>query len=238
MKDEALYVVIPAYNEEENIENVINDWYPVVERYGSLESRLVIVDDGSKDATYTIAQKWRETKPLLEVFSKENEGHGATLMWGYRYALDQKADYIFQTDSDGQTTPEEFSEFWENRKQYHIIIGDRSSRKDGWKRVFVARVLRTVIRIMFGVKAQDVNTPYRLMQAETLRGLLGYIPDKCPLTNVVMTAVYLKKEKRVKFIPISFSARQKGTNSINLTKIIKLGMASLREFHQINKSIK
>ena len=46
-----LYIVIPAYNEQDNIDEVVKDWYPVVEKTGP-ESRLVIIDDGSKDATY------------------------------------------------------------------------------------------------------------------------------------------------------------------------------------------
>ena len=52
---EKLYIVIPAYNEEENIEQVVRDWYPVVEGIGG-ESRLVVIDDGSKDSTWAKMQ--------------------------------------------------------------------------------------------------------------------------------------------------------------------------------------
>ena len=53
-----LYIVIPAYNEEENIEQVIEDWYPVIQKHdGSGASRLVIIDDGSKDKTFSIIQQ-------------------------------------------------------------------------------------------------------------------------------------------------------------------------------------
>ena len=48
-----LYIVIPAYNEQDNIELVVNDWYPIIEKHnGNGQSRLVIIDDGSKDSTY------------------------------------------------------------------------------------------------------------------------------------------------------------------------------------------
>ena len=48
-----LYIVIPAYNEQDNIEQVINDWYPVIEKHnGNGQSRLIVIDDGSKDSTY------------------------------------------------------------------------------------------------------------------------------------------------------------------------------------------
>ena len=93
---EKLYIVIPAYNEEENIKQVIDDWYPVVEKYnGNGESRLVIMDDGSKDSTYAIMQEYAKDRPLFHPITKPNGGHGATVLYGYNYALENNADYIF-----------------------------------------------------------------------------------------------------------------------------------------------
>lgn len=137
-----LYIVVPAYNESENIENLINDWYPVVEEHnGNRESRLVIVNDGSKDDTYERLQKLAKTRPLLLPLTKPNGGHGPTVLFGYRYALNQNADYIFQTDSDGQTNPSEFDEFWNNRNNYDAQFGNRTARGDGQQRAFVEKVL-------------------------------------------------------------------------------------------------
>ena len=93
MKDQKLYIVIPAYNEQENIGNVIDEWYPIVEKYnGNQESRLMIIDDGSKDSTFTIIQEYAKTRPLLLPMTKKNSGHGATVLYGYRCALEQGAD--------------------------------------------------------------------------------------------------------------------------------------------------
>ena len=72
MKD-SLYIVIPAYNEEENIVQVIEDWYPVVDARSG-ESRLVIVNDGSKDDTLNVLNKLKETRPKLIVLDKDNGG--------------------------------------------------------------------------------------------------------------------------------------------------------------------
>ena len=95
-----LYIVIPAYNEEENILNVINQWYPVIKAHSAHgTSRLVIIDDGSKDSTYHIMLEASKTRPLLLPITKENSGHGGTVLYGYKYALDNGADYVFQTDS-------------------------------------------------------------------------------------------------------------------------------------------
>lgn len=155
-----LYIVIPAYNEEENIQKVIDEWYPIVEAHQAEgESRLLVIDDGSKDRTYNILCGMKKRYPLLTAISKQNEGHGATLSYGYQYAIEHGADYIFQTDSDGQTRPEEFHEFWEKRKEYDMVIGYRNKRQDGWTRIFVTKTLKLVIAVCFGVTVKDANTP-------------------------------------------------------------------------------
>ena len=109
---DSLYIIIPAYNEEETILDVIHGWYPIIERYhGDGASRLVIINDGSTDHTANILEEAAKTRPLLTTITKENSGHGATVLFGYHFALEHGADYIFQTDSDGQTLPEEFENF-------------------------------------------------------------------------------------------------------------------------------
>ena len=85
-----LYIVIPAYNEQDNIEQVINDWYPIIERHnGAGQSRLVIIDDGSKDSTYEKIKQCAQKRPLLIPLTKQNGGHGATVLYGYKYAAEE-----------------------------------------------------------------------------------------------------------------------------------------------------
>lgn len=89
------YFIIPAYNESEAIQQVLEEWYPVVEHCGQ-ESRLVVIDDGSRDNTYAILTEFAQTHPQVMPVTKPNGGHGATILYGYRYALQQGADYIFR----------------------------------------------------------------------------------------------------------------------------------------------
>lgn len=232
-----LYIVIPAYNERDNIENVVNDWYPVVEKYGT-DSRLVIVNDGSKDDTYDILLKLSETRPQLEPLTKPNGGHGATILYGYDHAIKSGADYIFQTDSDGQTLPSEFDEFWKQREEYDMVIGHRKGRQDGFSRIVVTKTLKLVCRICFHVTITDANTPFRLMKAESLKKEIKYIPENYNLSNVIISVLFIKKGYKVKFIPITFRPRQGGVNSINMKKIFKIGKKALHDFAAINKIIK
>lgn len=232
-----LYIVIPAYNEEANIEAVVNDWYPVVEKIGN-GSKLVIIDDGSKDSTYAKMQELAETRPMFTPVTKANEGHGATVLFGYSYALEAGADYVFQTDSDGQTLPEEFWPFWEKREQYAMVIGHRKGRQDGFSRVFVTKTLKLVCRICFHVTVTDANTPFRLMQAETLKENIKLVPEKFNLSNVILSVIYAKKKQSVLYLPITFRPRQGGVNSINLKKIFKIGKKAFHDFRTINRCLK
>ena len=237
--NEKLYIVIPAYNEEENIRQVIDDWYPVVEAHsGNGLSRLVIIDDGSKDSTYAVMQECAKTRPLFLPMTKPNSGHGATVLYGYHYALKQGADYIFQTDSDGQTLPSEFAPFWEQREQFDMVIGWRNSRQDGASRIFVTKTLKWVVRLCFGVTVTDANTPYRLMKASVLAEYIGLIPENFNLSNVLLSVIYAKKALKVKYIPITFRPRQGGVNSIDLKRIFGIGIQALRDFWQINRSLR
>ena len=136
---DCLYIVIPAYNEEENISRVIEEWYPIVSKHASMgKSRLTIINDGSQDKTGEIARQSMASRPLLEVIDKQNGGHGETVLLGYRHAIEAGADYIFQTDSDGQTDPGQFEEFWEQRGEYSALFGNRADRQYGSFRVFTA----------------------------------------------------------------------------------------------------
>lgn len=232
-----LYIVIPAYNEEENIESVVADWYPVIEKVGG-ESRLVVIDDGSRDSTYKKMQELAKTRPMFTPVTKQNEGHGATVLYGYQYALDAGADYVFQTDSDGQTLPGEFFAFWEKRADYAMVIGHRKGRQDGASRVFVTKTLKLVCRLCFHVTVTDANTPFRLMQAGPLKENIKLVPEKFNLSNVILSVIYAKKKQAVLYLPITFRPRQGGVNSINLKKIFKIGRKALHDFRMINRCLK
>ncbi|MBQ6886200.1 MAG: glycosyltransferase family 2 protein [Lachnospiraceae bacterium] len=232
-----LYIVIPAYNEEANIESVAREWHGVVAKI-SENSRLVIVDDGSKDSTYQILVNLKEDLPQLEPLTKPNGGHGATLLYGYQYALAQGADYIFQTDSDGQTLPSEFPSFWEKRESLDVIIGYRNHRQDGFSRIIVTKTLKLVLRIIFGLKITDANTPYRLMKRETLEQYIEKVPKDFNLSNVMLTVLFLDNKEKMEFIPITFRPRQGGINSINLKKITKIGIQAVKDFRVIKKNMR
>ena len=159
-------------------------------------SRLVIINDGSKDSTYDIMLKLKGTYPLFIPITKPNGGHGSSVLFGYRYAIENKADYIFQTDSDGQTNPDEFEAFCEGRK-------------------FVENVVCFLLRLVFGIKVKDANAPFRLMKTDVIAKYINKLPEHFNLPNIMFTTYFVYFKENVKFIDITFKPRQGGKNSIN-----------------------
>lgn len=231
--EDKLFIVIPAYNEELNIKKVTLDWYNVLVKFGAENSELVIIDDSSTDSTYEILQDLKKDLPHLTVLKKPNSGHGLTLLYGYNYAIEKGADYVFQTDSDNQTVAEEFAPFWDLRFDYDMIIGDRNKRKDGISRLFITKVLKFILFLVFGVIVKDAYTPFRLMNAKILKKYLDKIPENTDFVNVLLSVFFIKYKERVKFIPITFNARYNGKSYISLKNIIKIGARALLVFWKL-----
>ena len=237
---DTLYIVMPAYNEAENIEDVISQWHPVAEQINAEGNicKIIVANDGSKDNTWNILNNLKEKYACLEPLNKQNSGHGATILFLYRYAIEKGATYIFQTDSDGQTNPDEFWVMWKNRDKYDFQIGTRYGRQDGLSRIIVTKTLRVVVWIMFQVWVNDANTPFRLMKSKRLSEILTKIPEDFFLANVAISAIAVKRNERIAWYPITFRPRQGGVNSINLKRIFKIGLQAIGDFKRINKNLK
>lgn len=233
-----LYIVMPAYNEETNIAAVVENWYPKILNTGVSEgARFVIADSGSTDRTHEILENLQKKYPNIEILSQTEKGHGEKLMALYAYAVNEGADYIFQTDSDGQTNADEFDDFWQLRDQYDAILGFRPERGDGMVRAMIEKILCMILRHYFGIRVPDANAPFRLMKASLVRKYLSKLPDNYNLPNVMLTVYFVYFHEDIKFHKISFLPRQHGKNSINLYKIIRIGRQAILDFKKLRPEI-
>jgi len=226
---DSLYIVIPAYNEESNILEVIREWYPLLNST-SEKSKLVIADSGSTDKTHDIIVTMQKELPMLEVISDTERWHGSKLIALYTYAIENNIDYVFQTDSDGQTDPKEFIDFWNHRGEYDGIFGNRTVRGDGTIRAFVESVVCFLLKAYFKVSIPDANAPYRLMRCQTLKKYLYRLPKDYNIPNIMITTFFAYYHENIAFRNITFKPRQGGKNSINIIRIIKIGWKALSDF--------
>ena len=231
-----LYVVLPAYNEEENIETVVKSWRGVLDGKDKA-SRIVIADSGSADRTHEILTTLQKDFSNLVVLSDTGKYHGEKVIALYDYAIKNGADWIFQTDSDGQTSPEEFEAFWNLRVEYDGIFGKRTSRGDGKARAVVENVVCLLLKLYFGVKVPDANAPFRLMKASVVKKYLCRLSSDYNLPNIMMTTYFAYYGEKMAFREISFKPRQGGVNSINIPRIIKIGWKALGDFKKLRKDM-
>lgn len=232
----SLYIVMPAYNEESNIKEVVEAWYPILEGKSD-NSKLVIADSGSTDATHEILVELKRKYPQLDILMNTEKQHGAKVIALYDYAIKNGIDFVFQTDSDGQTNPAEFEDFWNMRNQYDGVFGHRSVRGDGRTRAFIEKVVCFLLKLYFGINVPDANAPFRLMKVDIVKKYLYKMKYDYNLPNIMITTYFVYYKENYAFRAISFKARQGGINSINFPKIVKIGCKALSDFRMLKKEM-
>ena len=233
---DSLYIVMPAYNEEANIEATVRAWYPLIEDKAE-KSRLIVTDSESTDGTHDILTRLQQEFPKLVILSDTLKQHGPKLIALYKYAISNGIDYVFQTDSDGQTNPDEFDAFWQDRDKYDGQFGNRTVRGDGQSRAFVEKVVCILLRMYFGVSIPDANAPFRLMKVSAVERYIERFHEDYNLPNIMITTFFVHYGEHVLFREISFSPRTAGKNSINISKIVKIGIQALRDFRIYKKDM-
>lgn len=233
-----LYIVMPAYNEEANIDATVKSWYPILNMAGE-NSKLIVADSGSTDRTHEILLGLKDFLPKLEILDTNHPGHGPKLIALYQYAIDNGADLIFQTDSDGQTNPAEFEAFLKalNEDDLDAVIGTRPVRGDGKSRAFVEKVVCMLLGLYFGIRVTDANAPFRLMKSEVVAKYLGRFDKHYNLPNIMLTTFFVYYKEKVSFKEISFKQRSAGKASLNIPKITKIGLHALSDFRRFKKGL-
>ena len=225
-------MVLPIYNEQVSLPQVVRDWFSTLDRHAP-RFVLLAIDDGSTDNSKEILDSLaKEYGKRLEVISRPNRGHGQTCIEGYRVALDRGIPYILQIDSDGQSDPRYFPEFWKARDQYDVIYGKRA-RGDGKRRIFASVVLRLLLRLIENVDCVDANVPYRLMNSSACAAKIRALPAEVFLANVAL-AVLLRKDPMLRHgdVPINFPPRLGGEASVPFSKF---AMKGIQLFAQLKK---
>lgn len=218
------YVIIPTYNEVENIE-------PLIERIQALhmpELYPVIVDDNSPDGTGELADKLALSLPQLKVIHRlQDRGRGSAGIEGFKFALREGAEYIIEMDADLSHRPEYIPDMLEAIKGADLVLGSRfvPGGKDidrGPLRRLTTFLARKYIQLMLGVKAKDVTSGFRCFRRKVL---LWIDLDKMISTgpSIVSEILYKAHLKgfRASEIPIIFDDRKKGETKLNLRILLK-----------------
>ena len=228
----SLSVVIPVYNEGLNIENVLNEWNDTFVKL-KINYVFVIVNDGSSDDSL---QKIKNFKFPIILINKHNSGHGRSIRHGYDFITANKiSEFVLQIDSDGQCKSEHFNDFWSIRNDFDAIIGIRKKRGDGVFRSITTNLARILSSLILGIALKDPNTPYRLINTDVLHKSIIKIPPSFDVHNIALTYILTKSKYKIKNPLISFPDRAGGTNSINIVRVVQLGINLLFDLYFLKK---
>ena len=214
--DAKLEIIIPVFNEEDCIEQVIRDVHSsVLARIAG--ARLLVVNDGSNDATPEILDRLAAEFPSLFVMHKKNGGHGDALLYGLARA---RGEYLFIMDSDGQVDPDDFWLLWEKRREAKLVCGYRSKRNDPLHRLFLSRLLRHGNRLLFGKSCSDANVPFKLMTRGFWEGARRHIPNKSLTPSLLLPLYACRAGAAVAEIEIRHLPRKTGTCHIRYFRLL------------------
>ena len=231
-----LAIVMPVYNEEEAISFVLDKW---VREMDALELNYTInpYNDGSKDNSFQVIQsKAQEYPGKVVAHTKQNGGHGPTILLGYREAAVAGYDWVFQIDSDDEMGPEGFAELWNKRNDYDFLVGIRDGRKQALPRKIISAVSRLTVKLFYGRGGiWDVNTPYRLMRVSVFAEIFNDIPSNTFAPNVIISGMAARRKMRCFETRVPQKDRQTGEVSIKKWKLFKSAVKSL--FQTVSFSI-
>lgn len=202
-------IIIPAYNEEENIENVVENIIQNFPQY-----HYIIINDGSIDMTAEICKKKNYSVLNLPI----NLGIGGAVQAGYRYARENDYDIAIQIDGDGQhdiSYAKEMIEILKNEKA-DVVIGSRFLENEGFQSSGARRtgikLLSGLIRLCTGVRIYDVTSGFRAVNKKFINIYCNDYSNDYPEPEAIVSAVMYGGT--IKEIPVIMSERQGGESSI------------------------
>ena len=177
-------IILPAYNEEDNILRALDSATKVGEGLFA-RHEIVVVDDGSRDRTAELVEERAAVDPRIRlVRHHRNGGYGRALRSGFQAA---QMDLVFFTDADNQFDLEELELFLPWIDRVHVVAGYRIDRQDPWVRRFIAKTWNIIVRVLFYVPVRDIDCAFKLFRRSVFDEL-----DLQGVGNIVNTELMVK----------------------------------------------
>ena len=221
-------IVIPTYNEADNIKNLIDSIFKVSKKINNYQIDILIVDDNSPDGTSDIVKKIKNKNLYLLIRGKK-EGLGKAYIDGFEYALKNlKPDVLFQMDADFSHNPKEIPNFLKQiDKGYDFVIGSRYIKNGkivnwGLNRKIISKSGNLFAKLIAGLNTNDCTSGYRAIKTSLIKKLdlkeintHGYA--------FLMELIYLVKTKKAKIkeIPITFVDRRVGKSKMKKRDMVE-----------------
>ena len=210
-------VVIPTYNECENIEKLIKKIHEIKN-----DMNVLVVDDNSPDGTASIIGQLMQNDDRIHLLKRAGKmGLGTAYCDGFQYALDKGFDYIMEMDADFSHNPEVIPDFMKEIENYDLVIGSRyisGVNVVNWplRRLFLSYGANVYTHIITGLPLKDATGGFKCFRADILKKInLKSIKSNGYGFQIEMNYRVWKKGARIKEIPIIFIDRRSGVSKMN-----------------------
>jgi dolichol-phosphate mannosyltransferase len=232
---ESIVVVLPTYNERENLEGMVRRL-----RNSVPDAGLLIVDDGSPDGTGALGHRLAASDPRVHVLQRTaKQGLGAAYLAGFAWALERGAEVVVECDADGSHQPEELPRLLDALPDHDLVVGSRwvrGGRIVNWplSRRLLSRGGSLYARTLLRLRERDVTGGYRVFRADGLRAIgLGRVDSLGYCFQIEMLWRAERAGLRVVEVPITFVERVHGvskmTGNIAGEAMLRVTMWGLRE---------
>jgi len=203
-------VVVPVFNEEENVELLYKETKDALEKLAK-DYEIIFVDDGSTDKTYSQLKK---LSPLTIIKFRTNSGQSAALDAGIKQA---RGEIIFTLDGDGQNDPADFSLLYKKLTQgFDVVCGWRHKRKDSFSRRFISYGARVLRLLLVDDRVHDAGCTLRVYRRECFVDL-----DLYGELHRMIPALLRWRGFRIGEVKVNHRPRIHGRSKYNLTRAVK-----------------
>jgi glycosyltransferase involved in cell wall biosynthesis len=189
---QSITVAMPAYNEAENIEAMVESVFPVMDTLTD-DYEVIVVDDGSRDGTSDVVKSLEQRYPRVRLVQHEvNQGYGAAVFSGLTNA---SKELVFFTDSDRQFDLREIEKLLALIDQADLVVGHRAPRRDPFMRKLNGWGWSMLVTLLFGYTARDIDCAFKLMR----RTVVERLKDEVVSRGATFSAEFLVRAKRAGF---------------------------------------
>jgi len=210
-------IIIPTYNEAPNAEKIITE---VLQQSDIVE--VLIVEDNSPDGTAAIVKKMMETNPRIHILERERKlGLGTAYVAGFKYAIQNKFDYIFEMDADFSHNPKEIPIMLSKMDECDLLIGSRYIKGVNvvnWpmKRLILSYSANIYTRLITGMPIHDATAGFKCYKRKVLESLdLDSIRSNGYAFQIETNFLAWKKGFTLREMPIVFVDRRVGVSKMN-----------------------
>lgn len=228
-----LTVLLPSYNEEENLKTLLPQIKENLEKAENLEYEILVVDSVEKtDNTKEVCEKNK-----VKYFKRENgDKYGDAIRTGIEKAQN---DYLLIMDADGSHSPNELLKLIDNCENYDITIGSRyvknGKTENNFILIFMSWMVNVAYRLCLKIKVKDISNSFRIYRTKDIKSIKLESDNFDIVEEILIKLSINNKDYKIREIPITFEKRKQGKSKRKLWKFILSYIATMRRLIKIRR---